>query len=89
MSRSIKLLTAGYILAAALVFAPSALAVTHNGEGIWGPTTDDTVMFAMFIVMGLVIVIIIVFSLIQTGLERRKYAKMAAANGGASHGHSH
>jgi membrane protease YdiL (CAAX protease family) len=89
MSRSLKLLTAGYIFAAALVFVPSAFATAHNGEGIWGPTNDATVMYAMFIVMGLIILMIIVFSLIQTWLERRKYAKMAAASGGAGHGHSH
>ena len=85
MSRSLKLLTAGYVLAAALVFVPSAFATTHNGEGIWGPTSDSTIMFTMFIIMGLLIVIMVVFSLLQSWLEQRKYAKMAAAKGSSGH----
>ncbi len=81
MSRLVKLLTAGYTVVAALVFVPSAFATAHNGEGIWGPTTDQTIMFTMFIIMGLLILIMIVFSLLQSWLEHRKYAKIAAAKG--------
>ena len=44
---------------------PSALATTHGGEGIWGPTSDKTITYAMFILIGLFPVLIIVFSLIQ------------------------
>jgi uncharacterized membrane protein len=86
MSRSLKHLTAGYVIAAALVFAPSAFANANSGEGIWGPTDDATVMYAMFIIMGMIILMIIVFSLIQSWLEHRKHAKMATAAGG-DHGH--
>lgn len=86
MSRSLKLLAAGYALAATLVFAPSAFAFAHNGEGIWGPTNDNTIMYSMFIIMGLIILMIIVFSMIQSWLDQRKHAKMDAGKPGG-HGH--
>jgi preprotein translocase subunit SecG len=59
--------------------APSAFAVTHGGQGVWGPTSDKTITYAMFILIGLFPVIIIVFSLIQGFLERRKHARIDAA----------
>ena len=67
------------VIASMLAFAPSALAVSHGGQGIWGSTTSLTVTYAMFIVMGLFIVVIIVFSLLQSSLEHRKHARMDAA----------
>ncbi len=62
-----------------LALAPSALAVTHGGQGIWGSTNAKTITYAMFIVMGLFIVLIIVFSLLQSWLEHRKHARVDAA----------
>lgn len=62
-----------------LVAAPTALATTHGGQGIWGPTSDKTVTYAMFILIGLFPVIIIVFSVIQGWLEHRKHARVDAA----------
>ena len=50
-----------------LVAAPSAFATSHGGEGIWGPTSDQTITYAMFILIGLFPLLIIVFSLIQGG----------------------
>jgi preprotein translocase subunit SecG len=59
--------------------APSAFAVTHGGQGVWGPTSDKTITYAMFILIGLFPVLIIVFSLIQSFLEHRKHARIDAA----------
>jgi len=62
-----------------LVLAPSALARSYAGEGWFGETSDKTITLAMFIVIGFFPVIIIVFSLAQWRLDRRKHLKMAAA----------
>jgi preprotein translocase subunit SecG len=67
-----------------LAVCPSASAVTHGGEGIYGPTNDAVITNAMFIVMGFFVVIIIVFSVIQGRLEHRKHARLDAAKRRAS-----
>jgi preprotein translocase subunit SecG len=79
MSRKRTVLLALWVVAAALATAPSALAVTHGGQGIWGPTSDKTITYTMFILIGLFPVIIIVFSLIQSWLDHRKHARVDAA----------
>ena len=79
MSRRRNVLLALWVLAATLAGAPSALATTHGGEGIWGPTSDKTITYAMFILIGLFPLIIIVFSLIQGWLDHRKHARVDAA----------
>ena len=79
MSRKRTVLLALWVVAAMLAAAPSALAVTHGGQGIWGSTSDKTITYAMFILIGLFPVIIIVFSLIQGYLEHRKHARVDAA----------
>ncbi len=84
MSRKRTVLLALWTAAAMLVAAPSALAITHGGEGIWGPTNDKTITYTMFIIIGLFPVIIIVFSLIQGWLEHRKHARIDAAKRRAS-----
>jgi hypothetical protein len=55
---------------AALVSAPLALA--ENGVGLAGPTTDKTVTFFCFGVIGFFALLPIVLTLIQSRLERRK-----------------
>ena len=79
MSRKRTALLALWVIGATLLTAPSAFAVTHGGQGIWGPTSDKTITYAMFILIGLFPVIIIVFSLIQGWLEHRKHARIDAA----------
>jgi preprotein translocase subunit SecG len=75
----------GVMLAATmLTVCPSALAVTHGGEGLFGPTNDKQITNAMFICIGFFVVIIIVFSLIQGRLEHRKHARLDAAKRRAS-----
>jgi hypothetical protein len=57
-------------LVALLVAAPAALA--DNGTGLAGPTTDKTVTFFCFGVMGFFVVLVVVLSLIQGNLDRKK-----------------
>jgi hypothetical protein len=62
-----------------LALAPSALAHTYGGEGLWGPTNDKTITMAMFLVIALFPTVIVVFSLIQAWLDHRKHARFDAA----------
>jgi membrane protease YdiL (CAAX protease family) len=64
---------------ALLVLAPSALARSYGGEGWFGETNDKNVTYAMFITIAFFPTIILLFSLIQWRLEKRKHAKLAAA----------
>jgi hypothetical protein len=54
----------------ALLTAPAALA--DNGTGLAGPTDDKTVTFFCFGVIGFFAVLVIVLSLIQGRLEKKK-----------------
>jgi putative copper export protein len=58
------------IWALMLVAAPMALA--DEGVGLAGPTTDKTVTFFCFGVIAFFAALVIVLSLIQNRLERRK-----------------
>jgi hypothetical protein len=58
------------VLAMLLVAAPAALA--ENGVGLAGPTTDKTVTFFCFGVIAFFAALVIVLSLIQGRLEKRK-----------------
>jgi putative copper export protein len=60
----------GAVLSALLLAAPIALA--DNGTGLAGPTTDKTITFFCFGVIGFFAILVIVLSLIQGRLERRK-----------------
>ncbi|MGN6664101.1 MAG: hypothetical protein ACTHK6_07870 [Solirubrobacterales bacterium] len=53
-----------------LVFAPAALA--DEGVGLAGPTTDKTVTFFCFGVIAFFAALVIILSLIQGKLEKRK-----------------
>jgi putative copper export protein len=57
-------------LSASLAYAPAALA--DNGVGLAGPTTDKTVTFFCFGVIAFFALLVIVMTLVQEGLERRK-----------------
>ncbi len=63
---------------ALLVLAPDALARAYAGEGWYGETSDKTITYAMYLVIIFFPTIIIVFSLIQWRLDRRKHARLAA-----------
>jgi membrane protease YdiL (CAAX protease family) len=64
---------------ALLVLAPDALARATGGEGWYGETTDRTITYAMFLVIIFFPTIIVLFSLLQWRLDRRKHARMDAA----------
>ena len=53
-----------------LLAAPLALA--ENGVGLAGPTTDQTVTFFCFGVIAFFAVLVIVLSIVQGRLEKRK-----------------
>jgi putative copper export protein len=58
------------VFALMLAFAPAALA--SSGEGLAGPLTDKTVTFFCFGVIAFFAALVIVLSLIQNKLEKRK-----------------
>ena len=64
-----------------LTFAPSALAGVrdHGGQGWYGETTDPVVTNMMFITIAFFPVVILMFSLIQWRLDKRKHAREDAA----------
>jgi membrane protease YdiL (CAAX protease family) len=64
---------------ALLVLAPDALARATGGQGWYGETTDRTITYAMFLVIIFFPTIIVLFSLLQWRLDRRKHARMDAA----------
>lgn len=63
------------IWALMLVLAPAALA--DEGVGLAGPTTDKTVTFFCFGVIAFFASLVIVLSLIQNRLEKRKEQRKA------------
>ena len=76
-ARFISVLTA--ISVALLVTAPDALARQTGGEGFYGETNDKVITNAMFLTIIFFPVLILVLSLIQWRLEKRKHLKMDAA----------
>lgn len=71
LSRRNRVLAASYAaLTMLLVTAPTALA--ENGEGLAGRVTDKTVTFFSFGVIAFFAIFVIVMSLIQGRLEKRK-----------------
>jgi hypothetical protein len=60
----------GAALLSLLLAAPVALA--ENGVGLAGPTTDKTVTFFCFGVIAFFAILVIVLSLLQGHLEKRK-----------------
>ena len=67
------------VTVAMLTFAPAALAHDDGGQGWWGETTDKSITMVMFGTIAFFPTIILVFSLIQWRLEKRKHAREDAA----------
>jgi len=78
------ILLSAVTLVAALVFAPAALAHTGDGQGWFGETNDQAITNVIFATIAFFPTIIIVFSLIQWRLEKRKHARLDAAKRRAS-----
>lgn len=61
----------------ALILATAPAALASEGAGLAGPTTDKTVTFFCFGVIAFFAGLVIVLSLIQNRLERRKEQRRA------------
>ena len=78
--RRARITTALFVFAVTLLtLAPTALARDTGGEGWYGETTDKAITNSMFIVIAFFPTLILVLSLIQWRLEKRKHARMSAA----------
>ena len=62
-----------------LAVTSTAIAKAYSGEGWYGETSDKTITYAMYIVIVFFPTIIVIFSVIQWRLDKRKHAKMDAA----------
>ena len=62
-----------------LAFAPTAFAQATGGQGWYGETNDKVITNAMFLTIAFFPLLILVLSLIQWRLDKRKHAKMDAA----------
>jgi membrane protease YdiL (CAAX protease family) len=72
----VALLTVAIVV---LAFAAPAFATAHSGEGWYGETDDVAITNAMFLTIIFFPTVIVLFSLIQWRLDKRKHARMAAA----------
>jgi fatty acid desaturase len=72
------------VMVAVLTVAPAALARDDGGEGWWGETNDKDITQVMFICIALIPILILVFSLIQWRLDKRKHARQDAAEARAT-----
>ena len=78
MSPRRLLVTLSLTAAVVLVSAAPALA-NMGGQGWYGETNDKAITNVMFAVIAFFPVVIILFSLIQWRLDKRKHARMDAA----------
>jgi hypothetical protein len=67
-----------------VLWAPVALAASDaeghdGGEGLYGPADDKVVTYTGFILIAGFPILILILTLIQTALERRKDRRLAAA----------
>lgn len=62
-----------------LTVAPAAFARADGGQGWWGETNDKDITNVMFLTIAFFPVVIIVLTIIQWRLDKRKHAKLAAA----------
>jgi hypothetical protein len=62
-----------------MVLAPEALAKSYDGEGWYGETSDKTITYSMYLVIIFFPTIIVILSVVQWRLEKRKHARMHAA----------
>jgi uncharacterized membrane protein len=62
-----------------LVLAPAAFARAYGGEGWYGETSDKTITYAMYLVIIFFPIVIVLLSVIQWRLDKRKHARLLAA----------
>jgi heme/copper-type cytochrome/quinol oxidase subunit 2 len=66
-------------LSALALAAPALAGTAHSGEGWWGETNDVVITNVMFMAIIFFPTVIIIFSVIQWRLDKRKHARMDAA----------
>jgi putative copper export protein len=69
--RAIRAISA-LLAALAMLLVASPVALADNGTGLAGPTTDKGVTFVCFGVIGFFAILVIVLTIVQETLERRK-----------------
>jgi hypothetical protein len=62
-----------------MAFAPAALARADGGQGWWGETNDKDITEVMFIVIAFFPILIVVLTLVQWRLDKRRTARLQAA----------
>jgi hypothetical protein len=68
------------LLTICLLLATAPLALAHDGgEGLYGETNDKVVTEAGFVLIAAFPLLIMIISLVQSRLEKRKDARLAAA----------
>ncbi len=72
------------VAVALLTIAPAAFARGDGGQGWWGETNDSTITSTMFLVIAFFPAVILVLSLLQWRLEKRKHARQAAVKARAA-----
>jgi hypothetical protein len=78
--RRARVITALTVFAVTLLtIAPDAVARNTNGQGLYGETNDGAITNAMFLTIIFFPTVILIFSLIQWRLDKRKHARMDAA----------
>jgi uncharacterized membrane-anchored protein len=78
--RRARIIAALVIVAIAVLgFAAPALANSHSGEGWYGETNDIVITNAMFLTIIFFPTVIVLLSLLQWRLDKRKHARMDAA----------
>jgi uncharacterized membrane protein len=76
MRRARILIALTTLVGTLLMFTPAALAhVGNGGQGWFGETTDKSITNVMFATIAFFPLVIIVFSLIQSWLDRRHHAR--------------
>ena len=79
MRRARFMISLTLFVGALLTFAPGALARDDGGQGWYGETNDKNITSTMFIVIAFFPTLILVLSLLQWRLDKRKHAKMDSA----------
>jgi uncharacterized membrane protein len=79
--RRARIITALIITGIAMLAlaAPAFAGTAHSGEGWFGETNDVNITNAMFLVIIFFPTVIVLFSVIQWRLDKRKHARMDAA----------
>ncbi|MDQ6607651.1 MAG: hypothetical protein M3Z06_14035 [Actinomycetota bacterium] len=79
--RRTRIMTALLVFAITmLTIAPAAFARADGGQGAYGESNDKVITNAMFLVIAFFPAVIVVLTLIQWRLDKRKHAKVDAAS---------